>query len=218
MASESNWEALFRIACGLIDQVNAECQVIDNWTFGGGTALMLRIGHRDSFDVDIFLDDPQVLGFLDPAKSALKFDHRPYSSEGDGSAFRRFVFEDLGEIDFIVGAPLTSTASTPRMIAGRQVALETVGEIIAKKVHFRGRSIRPRDVFDIAAAATNHAAEIQAALSPFHSDVEATLRRMTGLNPQFVEGALANLNIRPDFLVLTTKALATAIAFLEDIE
>ena len=216
MARASNWEALFRIACGLIDQVNSEVQVIDNWTFGGGTALMLRIGHRDSFDVDIFLDDPQVLGFLDPAKSALKFDHRPYSSEGDGSAFQRFVFEDLGEIDFIVGAPLTSPASTPRMIAGRQVALETVGEIIAKKVHFRGRSIRPRDVFDIAAAAKDHAKELKAALGPFRSDAAAALRRLSSLNPLFVEGAINKLDIRPEFSELAEGALATAMAFLED--
>jgi Nucleotidyl transferase AbiEii toxin, Type IV TA system len=213
VAREFNWEALFRIACGLIDQVNAEFQVIDNWTFGGETALMLHIGHRDSFDVDIFLEDPQTLGFLDPAKSALKFDLEPDSSESDGSVFRRFVFSEIGEIDFIVGAPLTHKPSSGRMIAGRQVALETVAEIVTKKVHFRGRSIRPRDVFDIAAAAKNHAAEMKAALLPFRADVEATLRHMDGLNPQFVQGALAKLNIRPDFSELASKALPTAISF-----
>jgi len=36
--------------------------MIDSWTFGGGTALMLQIDHRESFDVDIFLDDPLSLG------------------------------------------------------------------------------------------------------------------------------------------------------------
>ena len=28
--------------------------------------------------------------------------------------------------------------------------METVGEIIAKKIHYRGASIKPRDIFDIA--------------------------------------------------------------------
>ncbi|MEO9132390.1 MAG: nucleotidyl transferase AbiEii/AbiGii toxin family protein [Sphingomonas sp.] len=27
------------------------------WSFGGGTALMLMIDHRESHDIDIFLDD-----------------------------------------------------------------------------------------------------------------------------------------------------------------
>jgi Nucleotidyl transferase AbiEii toxin, Type IV TA system len=217
LARKSNWEALLGIACRLIDQVNSEFQVIDNWTFGGGTALMLQIGHRDSFDVDIFLEDPQTLGFLDPDKSALKFDFRPDSTEGNGSVFQRFVFLELGEIDFIVGAPLTDSPTSGRMIAGRQIALESVAEIVAKKVHFRGRSFRPRDVFDVAAAARSHAEEMKAALSRFRPDVEATLRHIKSLNPQFVEDALANLNIRPEFSELASKALPTAISFLEEI-
>lgn len=34
--------------------------------FGGGTAMTIQIGHRESHDIDIFLDDPQLLGFIDP--------------------------------------------------------------------------------------------------------------------------------------------------------
>ena len=37
-----------------------------NWTFGGGTVLMRRFRHRFSQDVDIFVPDPQYLGYLDP--------------------------------------------------------------------------------------------------------------------------------------------------------
>lgn len=29
------------------------------WSFGGGTALMLRLNHRHSKDIDIFVPDPQ---------------------------------------------------------------------------------------------------------------------------------------------------------------
>ncbi len=179
---------------------------------------MLRIGHRDSFDVDIFLDDPQILGFLDPDKSSLKFDLQPDSSESDGTVFRRLVFREIGEIDFIVGAPLTNPGSRQQMVIGRHVALETVAEIVAKKVHFRGRSIRPRDVFDIAAAARGHAAEMKAALLPFRPDVDATLDRLSGLNPSFVESAIAKLNIRQEFSELAEGALAVAIALLEDVK
>ena len=55
----------------MIRQVNAEQKIIDHWTFGGGTALMLQIDHRESDDVDIFLPDPQLLPFLDRSSLCL---------------------------------------------------------------------------------------------------------------------------------------------------
>jgi len=36
------------------------------WSFGGGTVLMRRYRHRVSKDVDIFVPDPQYLGYLSP--------------------------------------------------------------------------------------------------------------------------------------------------------
>jgi len=35
--------AAIRVACSLIRQANSRQLVIDHWTFGGGTAMMLRI-------------------------------------------------------------------------------------------------------------------------------------------------------------------------------
>lgn len=55
-----DWVRLFRIARSLIRQVNSEQVIIDHWTFGGGTAMMLQIDHRESYDIDIFLSDPQL--------------------------------------------------------------------------------------------------------------------------------------------------------------
>lgn len=40
-ADGPNWTRLFRIACSLIRQVNSEQLIIDSWSFGGGTAMML---------------------------------------------------------------------------------------------------------------------------------------------------------------------------------
>ncbi len=37
-----------------------------DWTWGGGTVLMLRHQHRLSWDVDLFLNDPQLLSYLSP--------------------------------------------------------------------------------------------------------------------------------------------------------
>ena len=47
-AGGADWARLFRIACALIRQVNSEQIIIDSWSPGGGTAMMLQIDHRES--------------------------------------------------------------------------------------------------------------------------------------------------------------------------
>jgi hypothetical protein len=62
----SRWGELFDQAMMIIDQANGQGEIIGTWTFGGGTALMLHIGHRESHDIDLFIDDPQALPYLNP--------------------------------------------------------------------------------------------------------------------------------------------------------
>jgi hypothetical protein len=131
--SQADWARLFRIACALIRQVNSKESIIDHWTFGGGTAMMLQIDHRESHDVDIFLFDPQLLPFLDPQKHDFTFEIPPTDHKGDGARFQKFAFENIGEIDFIVGGSLTSTPTIPMTIEGEAVQLETIPESLLKK-------------------------------------------------------------------------------------
>jgi hypothetical protein len=76
----------------MIKQVNSEQRIIDHWTFGGGTAMMLQIDHRESNDVDIFLQDAQLLPFLDPQKRDFDFESPPSDYNGDGSGFLKLGF------------------------------------------------------------------------------------------------------------------------------
>jgi Nucleotidyl transferase AbiEii toxin, Type IV TA system len=63
------WQDLLLHAYTLTDQV-AKYGIRDPvWTFGGGTVLMLRHRHRVSKDIDIFVPDPQYLGFVSPRLS-----------------------------------------------------------------------------------------------------------------------------------------------------
>jgi hypothetical protein len=205
-----DWARLFRIARSLILQANARQVVIESWSFGGGTAMMLQIGHRESHDVDIFLDDPQLLPFLDPKLHDFDFEIRPSDYTGDGASFLKLAFDDVGEIDFIVGRALTETPTTEQIVEGEPVALETVGEIIAKKVHFRGSSIRPRDIFDIAAAATHGRQTIIDTLKAYKNDVARTLVAIERLNPDFVNATIADLAIKPSYRSLAPVALEEA--------
>ena len=89
--------------------MNSKQLIIDRWTFGGGTAMMLQIDHRESHDVDIFLPDPLFLPYLDPKTHDFVFEIQPTDYIGDGARSLKFVFQDIGEIDFIVASSLTST-------------------------------------------------------------------------------------------------------------
>lgn len=209
-----NWARLFRIACSLIRQVNAEHLIIDRWSFGGGTAMMLQIGHRQSEDIDIFVHDPQFLSYLDPKLHDFEFEIMPSDYQGDGAHFLKLAFDRVGEVDFIISAPLTDAPSVRRKVESEDVDVETVAEIIAKKVHYRGAHIKPRDIFDIAAAGRFDRSGIVSALRRYRNDVEATLAAIDRLNPDFVKAAIEALAINDGFQAVTGTALREATEIL----
>ena len=45
----SHWEELLDLALQIIMRANSDGPAIENWTLGGGTALMLQLDHRESF-------------------------------------------------------------------------------------------------------------------------------------------------------------------------
>ncbi|WP_090141849.1 nucleotidyl transferase AbiEii/AbiGii toxin family protein [Limnohabitans sp. DM1] len=63
------WQTLLPHAFTLIDEIARLLTPEPFWTFGGGTVLMLRHQHRMSKDIDIFVPDPQYLGFVSPRLS-----------------------------------------------------------------------------------------------------------------------------------------------------
>jgi hypothetical protein len=210
----SDWAQLFRIACALIRQVNAEQTIISHWTFGGGTAMMLQIDHRESHDIDIFLPDPQFLAYLDPQKRDFEFDVRPTEYDGDGTKFLKLAFDEIGQIDFIVGPSMTPSPTTRRTIEGETVDLENVPEIITKKVYHRGTNIRPRDIFDIAAAAEAHADSVVEALRSRPIEVAKTLLALDRLNPDFVNAAIADMAIKDRYKSIAKTAIERTKAVL----
>jgi hypothetical protein len=187
--------------------VNAKETVIDGWSLGGGTAMMLQIDHRESRDIDIFLSDPQQLPFLDPAREELVFDIRPADFSGDGTRFLKIAFANLGEIDFVVAQPLTSSPTIMISVEGELVCLETIPEIIVKKIHYRGSAIKPRDIFDIAAVADRYADLIITELKRFPEDVSNTLAALKKLRPEFVNGAIAQLSIKMPYRAIAKQSI-----------
>ena len=95
------WETLFQRALILIDSVSASGTKLENWSFGGGTVLMRRHRHRVSKDIDIFIPEPQYLGYLNPRLST---DAELLTTHYDEQAnFVKLYFPE-GEIDFVASA------------------------------------------------------------------------------------------------------------------
>jgi hypothetical protein len=145
------WETLFERALGILDAAAAHGMPRETWSFGGGTVLMRRYRHRVSKDIDIFLPDPQLLGYvsprLNPAAEALTTDYV------EQAGFVKLYFPE-GEIDFVASGFLTPDPVRVEPIAGRAVRVETSAEIIAKKLWHRGAELTARDLFDFALVAT----------------------------------------------------------------
>ena len=141
------WRGLFKHALSLVDEIARSGGAAPFWTFGGGTALMLRYRHRRSKDIDIFLPDPQYLGYVTPRLSSLAEKISPDYVE---AADHVKLIRAEGEIDFIVAPNLTSPAFEMWRIADREVRVETAVEIVAKKMWHRGDTATARDLFDLA--------------------------------------------------------------------
>lgn len=200
----SHWETLLGVARNLIDQ----SPIGDDWTFGGGTAMMIQIDHRVSFDIDLFISDPQYLGYLDPAKQNFEFEILPSAYEGDGSRFLKLSFDGMGEIDFIACAQLTEAPVTKVEILGRPILLETVAEIVTKKVYHRGSTIAARDAFDIAAAgSTTHRLDIISALAKYRAKTAIAAETLQNANREYLLGVIDDLQVKPQFEHLKATAI-----------
>ncbi|QNG78020.1 hypothetical protein GPNADHDJ_02233 [Stenotrophomonas maltophilia] len=131
------WQALLPRALVLIEEIRRHGGVIDPfWTLGGGTVLMFRHRHRLSKDIDIFVPNPQYLGFVTPRLSDVAASLTGDYSE-DPSSWVKLQFEE-GEVDFVAAPNLLDDAWEERTIDDQRVRVETSAEIIAKKMFHRG--------------------------------------------------------------------------------
>jgi len=204
------WETLFQRALALIDSVAASGTVFEPWSFGGGTVLMRKYRHRFSKDIDIFVPDPQYLGYVSPrlndAAEAMTADYVEEHSS------LKLIFPE-GEIDFIASAPLTSNPTVPEELFGREVRIETSTEIIAKKLWHRGEQFKARDMFDLALVAEKEPGALKEIRPVLRDRRDAVLARMADSDEQ-LRSDFAELEVfeyRPTYdqcLAIVKKTLA----------
>ncbi|MBI2754370.1 MAG: nucleotidyl transferase AbiEii/AbiGii toxin family protein [Betaproteobacteria bacterium] len=185
------WEVLFQRALVLIDSVEKAGITLSDWSFGGGTVLMRRYRHRFSKDVDIFILDPQYLGYLSPHLNDTAEEMTDdYTLQAN---FLKLQFPE-GEIDFVVSAPLTKNPTISETIFDRKVQVETSTEIVAKKVWHRGDRFRARDLFDLALIAEKEPAALTS-IGPVLRDRRDVVTAWLAAKDRELRDDFANLEI-----------------------
>lgn len=184
------WRELFPHALKLMAHLERQTHQ-PLWTFGGGTVLMLRIGHRQSKDIDLFVPDPQYLGYINPR---LSDEAEQVSTDYEENAEFIKFFLPSGEIDIVVGTALTERPFDVIPYAGRDIKCETCAEIIAKKMWHRGNQAKARDLFDLCAVANAEPEAIELA-APFLGKHGAAFLQRLQDRAEFVEAEFNAIDI-----------------------
>ncbi len=136
------WRTLLELALPALDEIGSDAK----WTLGGGTALALKIHHRISYDIDIFLEDAGHLRALSPFRNLAS---RAITDRWQEPGHYLKLEREEGGIDFVVAARQTDLTPWLYKFKNREVPVEEPAEILAKKLKYRGSRIIPRDIFDI---------------------------------------------------------------------
>jgi len=203
------WQGLLQHAYALIEEIAAHGIQNPFWTFGGGTVLMLRYRHRMSKDIDIFVPDPQYLGYVSPRLSDVAEAVSDKYVEGPGYIK---LMRPEGEIDFVASPNLTSDPYEVWELLGREIKVETSAEIVAKKLWHRGDRASARDLFDLALVIEREPSALASA-SPYltrHRDefLKQVDQRRSVLKAQFE--AIDTLDYQPSY----EQAAESVAAFL----
>ena len=205
-----SWEYLFDRAMDALDSIDRALFPQPQWTFGGGTALMLRYRHRVSKDIDIFVDGPQWLSVLSPRlNDTTDMLSRDYVED---TMYLKLALVE-GEIDFIAAPLLTRPGAIRTELRGRVVSVETPTEIVAKKLHFRGTRLRPRDVIDLAVVCNDNPRNLSECTHLWEDQISGILDHLSSLRPTF-EDESSGLALLPPGEAVRSRALQIAMDFL----
>ncbi|AFL68105.1 nucleotidyl transferase AbiEii/AbiGii toxin family protein [Sulfurospirillum barnesii] len=131
-------------------------------SLGGGTALSAYYWeHRYSTDIDIFINNANTLNDIRTYFASL---HVNYDIRFPGH-YVEIHLSSTEKIQFFETSPRTKAPCVCTELWGFQnIYIESVEEILAKKIRFRGEKGNTRDIFDIALGISKHPSFIEEAL------------------------------------------------------
>lgn len=127
---------------------------------GGGTALSAFYWqHRFSTDIDIFIysNEKNILNKIDPRNANQDIKSRlsmiNYEDElKKHPIYTEIAIDENSKMQFFTVNGFTATPYSQVILWGKNILIESIDEIIAKKVYYRCEDANSRDLFDIAVA------------------------------------------------------------------
>jgi hypothetical protein len=213
---ERIWEGLLSTALVILDDLEARGLGAPEIAMGGGTVLMMRMHHRLSKDIDLFLHDAQWLAHLTPRLNDRVAEMvRDYSEQANSV---KLVLAQ-GDIDFVVAGSVTGVAPEEKLdFRGRTIMLEATEEILAKKLFYRAALLKPRDVFDLVAASIMFPAAAKTAVEASAPRRAAQLRRLNALAASPPDQLLRDIVPIGDFVKMVPRMIDLALAWIESAE
>ena len=210
--NEDAWKPLLTAALGVLDDLRERGFGAPDIVLGGGTVLMMRLRHRLSKDIDLFLHDAQWLGLLTPrlneGVAALTANYAEQANS------LKLVLPG-GDIDFVVAGNVTGITSSERLdFAGWSLPLESNEEILAKKLYFRAGLLKPRDVFDLVAVFRANPEAALRAVAASKPRRDEQLRRLQALKRLPREAVSADISAIGDFIELPSTMFDEATEIL----
>jgi hypothetical protein len=144
------WSAIIASAYALFDDLARKGYENPPFSLGGGTVLMFRFKHRLSKDIDFFGYDAQWLSLVSPRlnETAAAMASN-YVEQANGVK----IVMPHGDIDFIIAGDVAVPVNRTKLpLEGREILVDPTSEILAKKLFYRGASLKARDVYDLSAA------------------------------------------------------------------
>ncbi|NLO17974.1 MAG: nucleotidyl transferase AbiEii/AbiGii toxin family protein [Arcobacter butzleri] len=140
----------------LLQPIEKKVSLNNWWLFGGGTALsMFYFKHTKSFGLEIFITERQVFDFLDPKwfiDESKIFDNTNYRFNRFNHHLALRTKSNI-KVDFLVNESIINCPIKSDILnLGFDIYVESVEDIIAKKILWRKEDNLARDIFDLALA------------------------------------------------------------------
>ncbi len=203
------WRRLLELTLPALDTLPSDLA----WTFGGATALALRLNHRVSYDIDIFFEDSRALRLLSPNRNPVV---RGITSRWQQPGHYIKLERDEGAIDFIVAPRLTDLAPWVHDFKERPILVEMPAEILAKKLRFRGSQFMPRDIFDLLTIGRVEPKAVDKAVAAVPDGARRAADRIRRIAPRYRETIGDEVNPTATGLEFLDLDPATAADLLEN--
>lgn len=204
---QNAWKILLKHALTILKSSNIPKS---DWTFGGGTALMVWYNHRISQDIDLFFTSAQYINYITPRVNDTALSLTDDYTESSNFLKLRLP---IGEIDFIIAPHLTHNPFKEKTIERNNILIETPEEIIMKKLFYRTEGLKVRDLIDLAVVVKNRKSDLSKYLELLKNKKEVLQERFNKIKENY------NSEVKKLYIIdkkLTKEALAIVEEFFSN--